>query len=68
MREEDSNHEPTVFTARNDGLVNSHNPVQLSAWRGNVDMQYCASKYKVIEYTSSPCITIIITYINALLE
>ena len=42
--------EPQVITARNDGLINSHNPVQLSAWRGNVDMQYCVSKRKVIEY------------------
>ena len=41
---------PEVITARNDGLINSHNPVQLSAWRGNVDMQYCVSKRKVIEY------------------
>ena len=42
--------EPQVITARNDGLINSHNPVQLPAWRGNVDMQCCVSKHKVIEY------------------
>lgn len=49
-RDEENNDEPTVITARNDGLINSHNPVQLSAWRGNVDMQYCVSKHKVINY------------------
>ena len=42
--------EPILFTKRNDGLVNSFNPVQLSAWRANVDMQYCVSRRKVIEY------------------
>ncbi len=42
--------EPLLLTARNDGLVNSYNPVQLSAWRANVDMQYCVSRHKVIEY------------------
>ncbi len=42
--------EPLVLTTRNDGLVNSYNPVQLSAWRANVDMQYCVSRHKVIEY------------------
>ena len=44
--------EPAVLTARNDGLINSYNPVQLSAWRANVDMQYCVSRHKVIEYIS----------------
>ena len=42
--------EPELLTARNDGLVNSYNPLQLSAWRANVDMQYCVSRHKVIEY------------------
>ena len=42
--------EPELLTARNDSLVNSFNPVQLSAWRANVDMQYCVSRHKVIEY------------------
>ena len=37
-----------VLTARNDPLINTHNPVQLSAWRANVDMQYCVSRTKVI--------------------
>ena len=39
--------EPTLLTARNDGLINSYNPVQLSAWRANV---YIVSRHKVIEY------------------
>ena len=50
VREEEDNQEPTLVTSRSDGLVNSYNPVQLSAWRANVDMQYCVSKCKVIEY------------------
>ena len=37
-------------TARNDPLVNSYNRIQLSSWRANVDMQYCLSRQKVIEY------------------
>lgn len=47
---DDNNQDSVLVTARNDGLINSHNPVQLSAWRANVDMQYCVSKRKVIEY------------------
>ena len=39
VRDEENNHEPALITARNDGLINSHNPIQLSAWRANVDMQ-----------------------------
>ena len=42
--------EPTILTARNDGMVNSFNPVQLSAWRANIDMQYIVSRRRVIEY------------------
>ena len=42
--------EPELLTARNDGLVNSFSPVQLSAWRTNVNMQCCVSRHKVIEY------------------
>ena len=41
--------EPELLTARNNGFVNSFNPVQLSAWCANVDMQYCVSSHKVIE-------------------
>ena len=36
--------EPTLLTERNDGMINSFNPVQLSAWRANVDMQYIVSR------------------------
>ena len=32
---------PTLLTQRNDCLLNSFNPVQLSAWRANVDMLHC---------------------------
>ncbi len=39
-----------LSTARNDPLINSFNPAQLSAWRANVDMQYCISRHKVIQY------------------
>ena len=52
-KENDSeDQEPVLLTARNDGLINSFNPVQLSAWRANVDMQYCVSRRKVIEYVT----------------
>ena len=53
--------EPELLNARNDGLVNSFNSVQLSAWHANVDMQDCVSRHKVIEYCakyatkSEPC-------------
>lgn len=30
--------EPTLLTAHNDWMINSSNPLQLSAWRANVDM------------------------------
>lgn len=39
-----------LTTVRNDPLINSYNPLQLSAWRANVDMQHCISRKKVIEY------------------
>ena len=42
--------EPELSTARNDGLINSFNPVQVSAWRANLDMQYCLSRHRVVEY------------------
>lgn len=44
--------EPVVLTARNDGLLNGYNPVQLSAWRANVDMQYVVSRQKVTKYVA----------------
>jgi len=50
VTDESDSHE--LITARNDGLVNNYNPIQLSAWRGNVDVQYCISKRKVIEYVT----------------
>ena len=31
-------------------MLNSFNPVQLSAWRANVDMQYIVSRRRVIKY------------------
>ena len=41
---------PTLLTQRDYCLVNSYNPVQLSAWRVNVDMQYIVSRYRVVDY------------------
>ena len=40
--------DPVLLTARNNGHINSFNPVQLSAWCVNVDMQYCVSRHKII--------------------
>ena len=51
-QDDDEQNEPVLITARNDGLLNSFNPVQLSAWRANVDMQYCVSRHKVVEYVT----------------
>ena len=34
------------------GMINSFNPVQLSAWRANVDMQYIVSRHRVLQYCS----------------
>ena len=42
--------EPVILTARNDGMINSFNPIQLSAWRANVDMQFIVSRHKVVQY------------------
>lgn len=45
--------EPVLLTKCNDGveyLVNNYNPVQLSAWRANVDMQYIVSHHRVLDY------------------
>ena len=38
----------STFHCRNNGLLT----VQLSAWRANLDMQYCVSRQKVIEYVT----------------
>ena len=44
--------EPVVLTACNDSLLNGYNPVQLSAWRANVDLQYVVSRQKVTKYVA----------------
>jgi len=31
-------------------VINSYNPLQLSAWRANVDLQYIVSRKRVLEY------------------
>lgn len=51
--ETDGQHKELVLiTACNDGYLNSFNPVQLSSRCANVDMQYCVSSRKVIEYVT----------------
>ena len=40
----------TLLTARNNGMINSFNPVQLSAWHANMDMQFIVSRRRVIDY------------------
>ena len=45
--------EPKLLTARNDSLLNSFNPVQLSGWRANVDMQYVVLRGRVIKYIAT---------------
>ena len=42
--------EPCLKTQRNDPLLNSYNPVQLIAWRGNVDIQLIVSRRRVLNY------------------
>ena len=39
-----------LHTKRNNPFINSFNPIQLSAWHANVDIQYCISKNEVIAY------------------
>ena len=46
------NGDSSLITARNDCLLNSYNPVQLSGWRANVDMQYVVSRRRVINYVA----------------
>lgn len=43
---------PTLFTTRNNGLINSLNPIQLSAWRTNVDKQYIVSLQYCTKYVN----------------
>ena len=42
--------EPTLLTQRNDPLLNNYNPIQMSSWRGNGDMQVVASRTRLIKY------------------
>ena len=42
--------EPVILTARNDGMINSFNRIQLTAWRANVDMQCIVSRNRVVQY------------------
>lgn len=44
--------QPALFTSRNDGMVNNYNPIQLSGWRTNIDMQYTVSRQKVLDYST----------------
>ena len=44
--------EPVILTARNDGMLNSFNPIQLTSWRANVDMQYIVSRNRVVQTRS----------------
>ena len=46
------NGDPSFITARNHCLLNSYNPVQLSGWRTNVDMQSVVSRRRVINYVA----------------
>ena len=46
-----TDNEPTLLTARNDGMINSLNPVQLSAWCANVDMQHIVSRQNNSPYS-----------------
>jgi len=41
-----------VQTALNDTLLNAFNPMQLSAWRANMDMQYIVFIDKFIKYVA----------------
>ncbi len=40
---------PALLTKRNDCVLNSYNPGQLSGWRGNVDMQFIVSLRRVLD-------------------
>lgn len=42
--------DPTLLTARNNGMINSFNRVQLSPWQANVVMQYIVSRQRVLQY------------------
>uniref|UniRef100_A0A1X7TZ05 Uncharacterized protein n=1 Tax=Amphimedon queenslandica TaxID=400682 RepID=A0A1X7TZ05_AMPQE len=42
--------EPVILTACNDGMLNSFNPIQLTSWHANVDMQYIVSRNRVVQF------------------
>ena len=43
--------DPVLLTARNDGLINNFNPVQLSAWRANVDVCHVVRSLRTVQST-----------------
>ena len=49
----DANGRKTYNPARNDSLINIHNPVMLSIWRDNVDCQHVLCKHVVFKYISN---------------
>ena len=48
----DPNGSKTYNPARNDSLLNIHNPTMLSIWRDNVDCQHVLSRNVVLKYIS----------------
>ena len=48
----DANGCKTYNPARNDSLLNIHNPIMLSIWRDNVDYQPVLCKHAVLKYIS----------------
>uniref|UniRef100_A0A1X7UDG4 Uncharacterized protein n=1 Tax=Amphimedon queenslandica TaxID=400682 RepID=A0A1X7UDG4_AMPQE len=42
--------EPVILTARNDGMLSSFNPIQLTSWHANVDKQYIVSRNRLVQY------------------
>ena len=48
----DANGCKTYNPARNDSLLNIHNPTMISIWRANVDCQPVLCKHVVLKYIS----------------
>ena len=48
----DSSGQKKYSLARNDALLNVHNPLMLSVWRANVDCQPMLSRHAVLSYIS----------------
>ena len=48
----DANGCKTYNPARNESLLNIHNPTMLSIWRANVDFQPILSRHAVLKYIS----------------